>query len=210
MRYAFALVILLVLIVCFFSKTITFLGANFFHCQLLDQGFTYYTFLGDGLFAVILVLGYFIFRKRAVAIKLLLAFILSGFAAQVLKKIFHAPRPKAFFAENIYTHFIEGVTHSGLTSFPSGHTTTAFAVAAIISFNCSKKITCIITFWMAVLVGYSRVYLGQHFVEDVLAGIIIGVSTAVFIEYIYKVYSQKLKQTRKSPAIVYEQPAIGV
>lgn len=209
-RYSLALVIFLLLIVCLFSKTSSFVGANFFHCPLLDQLFAYYTFLGDGLFAVMLALACFVLRRRAVAVKLFLVFILSGLAAQVLKKLFHAPRPKSFFAEQFYTHFIEGITHSGFTSFPSGHTTTAFAVAAILSFNCRRQTTCMIAFWTAVLVGYSRIYLGQHFVEDVLAGIITGISSAVFIEYIYKGYFKKTKPARKSPAIVYEQTAIGI
>lgn len=210
MRYSLVLVILLLLIVCFFSKTTSFLGANFFHCSLLDQLFAYYTYLGDGLFAIALMVVCFAMRKSTLAIKLFLVFILSGIVAQVLKKLFHAPRPKAFFAEQFYAHFIEGITHSGFTSFPSGHTTTAFAVAAILSFNCRKHITCMVAFWMAVLVGYSRVYLGQHFVEDVLAGIITGILSAIFIEYLYTIYSQKIKPTRQSSAIVYEQPAIGV
>ncbi|HJU46038.1 MAG TPA: phosphatase PAP2 family protein [Chitinophagaceae bacterium] len=210
MRYSLALVILLLLIVCFFSKTTSFLGANFFHCSLLDQLFACYTYLGDGLFAIALMVVCFAMRKSTLAIKLFLVFILSGIAAQALKKLFHAPRPKAFFAEQFYTHFIEGITHSGFTSFPSGHTATAFAVAAMLSFNCRKHITCMVAFWMAVLVGYSRVYLGQHFVEDVLAGIITGVLSAIFIEYLYNIRSKKIKPTRQSSAIAYEQPAIGV
>lgn len=210
LRYALTLVLLLLLIVCIFSKANSFVGANFFHCPLLDQVFTYYTFLGDGLCAVILILGCFVLRKRFVAVKLLSVFLLSGLAAQVLKKLFHAPRPKAFFAEHFYTHFIEGVTHSGFTSFPSGHTTTAFAIAAILSFNSDKRITCIVSFWLATLVAYSRVYLGQHFIEDVLAGIITGILSALLIEYLYKLYVTKVKANRRTPTIVYEHPVIGV
>src|SRR5215469_4778579 len=114
MWYALVFVFFLLLIVCFFSKTTSFLGANFYHNHLLDNLFVYSTYLGDGLFAMGIVIVFLVLRKWAIAVKLFLSFILSGLTAQVLKKMSHMPRPKAFFVEHSYpyTHFITGVTHS--------------------------------------------------------------------------------------------------
>ncbi|MGN6420868.1 MAG: phosphatase PAP2 family protein [Pseudobacter sp.] len=206
-HHALILVCPLILIVCCFTKTTSFVAANFFHCPELDWLFTHYTNLGDGIVVLILVVGYFLSKKRSLALKVLATFLLSGLAVQILKELFHAPRPKTFFTENFYRHFIEGVTHGGYASFPSGHTTTAFAVAAILSFNTNKTPVCIISFWAAALVGYSRIYLGQHFLEDVIAGIITGVTSSIIVEYFFNLYLTRIKAARKSTATVYEQPA---
>jgi membrane-associated phospholipid phosphatase len=59
-------------------------------------------------------------------------------------------------------------------SFPSGHTTTAFAVflgLSLVMNNKWLKLTFALT---ACIVGFSRVYLGMHFTRDICAGAIIG------------------------------------
>lgn len=206
-QHALALICPLILIVCCFTKTTSFLTANFFHCPELDWWFTHYTNLGDGIVVLILVVGYFLIKKNVLALKILASFLLSGLVVQVLKELFHAPRPRTFFTENFYRHFIEGVTHGGYASFPSGHTTTAFAVAAMLSFNTNKISVCMVSFWAAVLVGYSRIYLGQHFLEDVIAGIITGVAAAIIVEYLFNLYLTRTQAARKSTANAYEQPA---
>lgn len=210
MKCCLLIVVSILLIVCCFSKTVSFLGANFFHCSLLDQIFTWYTHLGDGLFAVVLAITCFGLSKKELAIHVLFAFVLSGIIAQLLKKLFHAPRPKAFFSAQVYPYFIEGVTHSGWTSFPSGHTATAFAIATVLSLNTRRCALCLILFCMATLVAYSRVYLGQHFIEDILAGMVTGIYSALFVAYIYGVGIKKIKTAGNSSATAYEQPVIDI
>jgi membrane-associated phospholipid phosphatase len=111
----------------------------------------------------------------------LVAFLLSGIVSQLFKHIIQAPRPKAAMEPGIYHDFIEGVTHSGLNSFPSGHTTTVFAMAAILAFHAKHQSFTVFYLLMAIAVGYSRIYLGQHFAEDVVAGAIIGVATGLLV-----------------------------
>jgi membrane-associated phospholipid phosphatase len=63
-------------------------------------------------------------------------------------------------------------------SFPSGHATSVFTAAVIVSlFFLEKKWIAILCFAIAVLTAYSRVYLGEHFVMDVWMGSFIGVFT---------------------------------
>lgn len=91
------------------------------------------------------------------------------------------PRPKAFFDSGEYAWFIDGVTHGGSNSFPSGHTASAFALATILSLYSKNRLVGILCFILAVAAGYSRIYLGQHFFTDVFAGAVIGVMAALFV-----------------------------
>lgn len=102
---------------------------------------------------------------------------------QVLKPLYKAPRPKAIISSDTYTYFFEGITHSGITSFPSGHATTIFALATVLAFSGKNKYGALAYFFFATLVAYSRVYLGQHFMEDVLVGAMLGtiITMTVFI-----------------------------
>ena len=61
-------------------------------------------------------------------------------------------------------------------SFPSGHTITAFAVAVSLSLH--FPLFAVPLFFLATCVAVSRIFLGMHFLSDVLAGLILGVSLA--------------------------------
>jgi membrane-associated phospholipid phosphatase len=103
-----------------------------------------------------------------------------------LKAFFAIDRPMAFFAKQNLTdrlNLIEGIEmHTGATSFPSGHTMSAFALYSLLIFLLPKKhIYGAILFLLALLVGFSRIYLAQHFWPDVYAGGIIGAVWAVII-----------------------------
>jgi undecaprenyl-diphosphatase len=70
--------------------------------------------------------------------------------------------------------YIEKLSSGGDSSFPSGHTLEAFAMAASISFLFSRKRIIIPVYLWAFLVAYSRMALGVHYPTDVLAGMILG------------------------------------
>jgi membrane-associated phospholipid phosphatase len=90
-------------------------------------------------------------------------------------------RPQAHFSEKINIHFVEGVIRYTYNSFPSGHSTSVFALSLflVLSFNLRK------TGWLfailAICIGYSRVYLAVHFPIDVYFGSLIGTLTALII-----------------------------
>jgi membrane-associated phospholipid phosphatase len=69
---------------------------------------------------------------------------------------------------------IEKLSDAGGSSFPSGHTMEAFAVATALSLLFRKKAIVIPFFAWACLVAYSRMALGVHYPSDVIAGMIIG------------------------------------
>jgi membrane-associated phospholipid phosphatase len=100
--------------------------------------------------------------------------------SQGLKALIFRERP-------FVTHpFIEKLSEAGSSSFPSGHTLEAFAVATALSILFSrKKITIPVYIW-AMLVAYSRMALGVHYPSDVLAGIIIGTLIGWMIPVIFQ------------------------
>lgn len=58
-------------------------------------------------------------------------------------------------------------------SFPSGHTAISFTIVSVLYFFRMKKYW-IITFVLACLIAFSRMYLYVHYPTDVLAGAIVG------------------------------------
>ena len=67
------------------------------------------------------------------------------------------------------------------TSFPSGHAATAFAGAVILAVLVRRAIPFLLT--LAVLVAFSRIYVGVHYPLDVLGGAAIGTTVALALAY---------------------------
>jgi len=90
------------------------------------------------------------------------------------------PRPTKYFEDQEVLHLVEGVKMHAWNSFPSGHTITAFAIFMILVLIVKNNYLKFLFVLIAILAGYSRVYLSQHFLGDVLSGAIIGCLIAVF------------------------------
>ena len=162
------------------GKTVSFLSLNGYHSFWLNIFFIYYTFAGNGLFAVCLIAFYFfVLRRKQQGFALLYSFIISGLIVVIIKDIFPAPRPGLFFEHSQQTFFIKGITLHGNNSFPSGHTATAFAIATVVVMMAHNKKLQLFVLFAAALVAYSRIYLSQHFLGDVLAGAVIGVTCGI-------------------------------
>jgi membrane-associated phospholipid phosphatase len=167
------------------GKAASFIELNPYHRSGLDNFFIWVTFIGDGRFDIVICLIFLVLRRWSRALQLIAAFLVSALVAQAMKNLFAMPRPKQFFPAGQYSYFIDGVTHIGFASFPSGHSTSVFAMATLLAIFDSNKGGNIIYLIVAVAVGYSRIYLGQHFLGDVLVGSLIGVATAVLIHWVF-------------------------
>lgn len=177
-----------------FGKKDSFILLNSFHTELLNKFFIYFTYVGDCLFAVITaIVAIIIFRNKPYGLAIFFSFSFSGIAAQLIKRLVDSPRPKLYFENGGYDQFIEGVKLHSQNSFPSGHTATAFAMFTVIALFISNKNYQWLLLILAIGVGYSRIYLAQHFLLDVLVGSFIGVTTGILAYYltVHNVYIQK-------------------
>ena len=82
-------------------------------------------------------------------------------------------------------------TEAGPHSFPSGHTTAAFATATALSLSTKKWQFIVPSYLYAGLVGYSRMRLGVHYPSDVLAGALIGIGSGYLVWEIDKLTRKK-------------------
>lgn len=90
----------------------------------------------------------------------------------LLKLAIHRPRPYLTYPD------IVPLAEEGSYSFPSGHTTDAFAVATALSLAYPRWYVIVPACAWAGAVGYSRLHLGVHYPSDVLAGAVAGAGTA--------------------------------
>jgi membrane-associated phospholipid phosphatase len=177
--YLISFCILSVYCICI-NKSEGFLLINQFHYRFWDDFFILFTNLGNGIFAILLVAFLLIRKKPGWSLQVTLSFLLSGILVQCLKHLIHSPRPKLFFGPGAI-HFIHGITGTGYSSFPSGHTATIFALTTLLSFYFPGRNTGFFFIVIALLTGFSRIYLSQHFPVDVLAGSIVGVSVSFLV-----------------------------
>ena len=166
------------------SKADTHLEFNSYHSSFFDIFFRYVTNLGDGVTAVLIVIILLVVKfKYAVIVGL--ANIISTGITQTLKHTLFSDvvRPKKFFEGIHDLYFVPGVDNYLYNSFPSGHSTCAFSLYFSLALIIENKRYKLLLFVLAFLVGYSRIYLSQHFLEDVYAGSIIGVVTSFIVFY---------------------------
>ncbi len=146
-----------------------------------DYFFRNTTYLGDGAFFVLLIVILFV-RSKQFGMLAFASFAVSSLTSIFLKQVvFHGrPRPALVFAESKWAHHvIKGLDMATINSFPSGHTISAFAVFTLLALLDERKARGWVLLIPAVLVGYSRVYLFQHFTVDVFAGSLIGVLSSI-------------------------------
>ena len=78
----------------------------------------------------------------------------------------------------------------GLYGFVSSHAANTFALATFISLVFRKKWFSISVFAWAVLVSYSRIYLGVHYPGDIIGGVVVGIFSG-FVVYLVLAYVQR-------------------
>ncbi|MGV8879732.1 MAG: phosphatase PAP2 family protein [Sphingobacteriaceae bacterium] len=167
------------------SKEHIFHVINGFHTIFLDSFFSNLTYLGDAISCVIISIFLFLMSRRK-GLLMSTSYLLTAALTQFLKSIFDAPRPKLYFENTLNgIYFVPGVNIHTAYSFPSGHTVSIFTAATVFTYISRKKSWGIVFLIIALLVGYSRMYLSQHFLEDVIFGSVIGVFvTTIWLSWI--------------------------
>ncbi len=164
--------------------------------SFIDTFFKYYTNVGDGVFAVVLGL-IILFINIRNGIYVLATYILSGLTTSAIKNYFYDNnRPHfvfGYFVDNYKLKLVEGVDMMALNSFPSGHSTSAFALFTSLALLTGNQFVKVLFFMIAFMAAFSRTYLSQHWLVDITVGSLIGVITAIVLYFVF-IHNDKLKK----------------
>ena len=84
-------------------------------------------------------------------------------------------------------------------SFPSGHAMTAFAASVVIFKNRPRRVG-VPVLTLAVLISFSRLYVGVHYPSDVIAGALLGTLIALIFFWLFgdRKYKQRARKARRA------------
>ncbi|HRI20225.1 MAG TPA: phosphatase PAP2 family protein [Panacibacter sp.] len=169
-----------------------FLLANTDMGGFADYFFAAFTYGGDSvMWIVALLIVLFVLKRKDTVAMLICSFAIVTILTQICKYVIvpDEPRPTKAIADTLLIHTVPGVELHTVSSFPSGHTATAFCFYLLFCLLLNKRWWVIAGLLYALLVGYSRVYLAQHFPLDAGAGIIVGIVSVFgalkFQEYLW-------------------------
>lgn len=148
----------------------------------LDPFFILYSQIFEGWAMIFVVIAFAFISKRKMACFALSA-ILAGILIYVLKDfvVGNVPRPTKLLPIESFHHLLEDRNvYKENYSFPSGHTTFAFAIMGICALITKSQWCSVLYFIIAIGCAFSRLYLLQHFFVDIYCGAIIGFCIALF------------------------------
>jgi len=173
-----------------FGKDFGSISIHAKHPFWINVFFINYTFMGNGLFAVCLASVFiFYFNRRKEGFALLYGFIISAIAIQLLKNIGNFTYPTLFIEQGQYLFSGEDASLTAPGIYVSGHTVIAFALATVFVSVAKKSYWQLPLLFAALLLAYSRMYLAQHFLSDVLIAVLAGTLSgiaAVYLAYKFK------------------------
>lgn len=174
-------------ILLFAENRSAFKNTFFLYCTYIGEGYVY-------VFATIVLLFSGYSRSFAIGVNAVFVLVIS----QCLKIFFAHERPVRYFSNLLEqpdlpnyvpnVHLLNGWT----TSFPSGHTTSAFAFYSLLAFFIPNKWIKMLCLVCAVLVGVSRMYLVQHFLKDVTTGMLTGFLIALVVYWMHEMLSPSI------------------
>ena len=158
------------------NEAFLYLNANL--GLIADKVFEYSSYLAEGWIWIpyfIVLVG--LYKKDTAFI--LMNFLVSTLLTQFAKNyIFNtAMRPMASGLDATQIHTVPGVEIHTFNSFPSGHTATAFTLFILTTYLFPNKYALTIGIVYAIVCGYSRIYLAQHFPLDLAGGIFVALLT---------------------------------
>lgn len=154
------------------------------HSQFFNYFFSFFSLRGNSILVWILVMIMVVileekkfpgFSKKDK--KFMVIFLLSFLTAAILsvsvfKNLFRRPRPNNFTDSNRFQPIQPIPTCPKDYSFPSAHAATAFAAAtALTSFDKKRRW---FYYFVSLIISYSRIYLGCHYLFDIIGGSLLG------------------------------------
>jgi len=151
------------------AEFVTIWGESRWYYMILVPAFIYFWFLAKNKLWSKRILFIFISLSTSGLISIPIKWLVGRYRPSMLEK--------GFFGFNYF-----GVGYE-LTSFPSGHTITAFSLAAAVSILFPRL--SILAFVAAVSIGISRILITSHYLSDVIAGAGIGILSTMIVKYIF-------------------------
>lgn len=136
--------------------------------KYLREAFIAITALGTAFFYVLLVIFLLAINEYRVAKHIFLGIIICYAFVAVLRMFYFKERPEKEDYFNLFTRI-------NASSFPSLHMMTSTYVAFVLANSIKKPLASIFLVVLALLIGYSRIYLKKHYKIDVFFGLILGI-----------------------------------
>ncbi len=165
--------------------------------EYADYFFNVCTNLGDGIIWIVVILIIYVIKRKELLPLIFAVIFFSTFFTRIFKNIIvpDQARPTKAITDGSFIHTVHDVKLLTVSSFPSGHTTTAFTFYLLFCLIIPKKWWLGVGLVYASLVGYSRIYLAQHFPLDVGAGIITAI-LSVYLSTLVQIWW--IKREKKS------------
>lgn len=163
--------------------------------SFLDILAKFFTVFGESYIIIIVVAFIYFVIDKKIGERLCFILFASTCVNNSIKGLVKAPRP---YQVNNSISGKKVDTATGF-SFPSGHTQQASSLYFSIAINFKKKIIYFIALLIILLVAFTRLYLGVHFLRDVLVGFVIGISLSYLLNYLYI----KIQDNSKLRILVY-------
>ncbi|MGI9526776.1 MAG: phosphatase PAP2 family protein [Weeksellaceae bacterium] len=160
---------------------------NNYNTPFADIFFKYFTRSGEFIFGTIVLISVVKWMKYRDLLVIISSIILQTIIVMGLKRTFYIDhwRPGYYFQEKgIDLHLVEDFKQGITFTYPSGHSATAFMLFLFLALLTTKRWLQLLLGFSAILTAYSRIYLSQHFMEDTVAGALIGMFTVIFSYYL--------------------------
>jgi membrane-associated phospholipid phosphatase len=143
----------------------------------LDGVMSFFTFLGSIEFYLIIIPFLYWTVDKRLGYRLLLVLVSTYFFSSVLKLLFHQPRP-------YWLGKVLGLGAETSYGIPSSHASGSFAIWGYLAYRLNKKWLWTLVAVFVFFIALSRLYLGVHFLHDIILGWLIGFFVLwIFIKY---------------------------